>query len=455
MIFSDWPWQHWKSLCSQDCALVLEGQTLDWATLCQRVDVLAGGFHQQGVKAGDGVALKGKNSEQILLAWLALLQCGARVLPLNPQFPDPLLNALLPGLSISWGIAAADETPIPSVATLCWLTASPWQVNWQPDRFASMTLTSGSSGMPKAAVHTPMAHLASASGVLERLNYGREDSWLLSLPLFHVSGQGIFWRWLQAGGRLVVKPNAPLASALQDCTHASLVPTQLWRLLEQKQPFTLREVLLGGATIPVSLTQQAAARGLACWCGYGLTELASTVCAKPADGLSDVGTLLLGHQLKIVDGEIWLRSASLASGYWREGKLSPLCNDQGWFSTRDCGVLKEGRLQIIGRVDNLFFSGGEGIQPEMVEQVITQHPLIEQVFVVPMADSEFGQRPVAIVTTKEPLDYQEMKSWLSDKLPRFQIPVQWYTLPEQFKQGGIKVPRHQLVSWVAQMRLLS
>ncbi len=82
----------------------------------------------------------------------------------------------------------------------------------------------------------------------------------------------------------------PLAEALAGCTHASLVPTQLWRLLAQPLTgMTLKEVLLGGAMIPVALTERAEAAGIRCWCGYGLTELASTVCAKRADARPGVG----------------------------------------------------------------------------------------------------------------------------------------------------------------------
>lgn len=448
MTFFHWPWHHWARQRGDDNALILEGKTLNWGDLCQQVDALAGGFHQQGVKAGDGVALKGKNSAQILLAWLALLQCGARILPLNPQFPESFLSSLLPGMTLSWGLAAPDDTPPPGLPSLQWITASPWQETWQPDRLASMTLTSGSTGTPKAAVHTPAAHLASAAGVLSRLHYGMEDRWLLSLPLFHVSGQGIFWRWLLAGGQLVLKPDIPLGKALQGCTHASLVPTQLWRLLEQKQAITLREVLLGGAVIPVTLTQQAQAIGLTCWCGYGLTELASTVCAKRADGLPDVGPPLPGQRVKIVEGEIWLRSSSLARGYWHNGRLMPVCNAEGWFPSHDLGVLQGQRLQVLGRSDNLFFSAGEGIQPEAVEQVIARHPAIEQVFIVPVADVEFGQRPVAIITVREGVSFQDLHSWLEGKLPRFQMPVHWYLLPDEFQQEGIKVSRHRLMAWV-------
>jgi O-succinylbenzoic acid--CoA ligase len=96
-----------------------------------------------------------------------------------------------------------------------------------------MTLTSGSTGLPKAAVHT-CAPILPARGVLALMPYGEEDDWLLSLPLFHVSGQGILWRWLLAGARLTVREKQPLEQALRGCTHASLVPTQLWRLLNAR-----------------------------------------------------------------------------------------------------------------------------------------------------------------------------------------------------------------------------
>ncbi|MEW7314109.1 o-succinylbenzoate--CoA ligase [Buttiauxella gaviniae] len=448
MIFQDFPWQHWAQIRGSQPAVRLGHETLSWAELCQEVDTLAGGFYQQGVREGNGVALRSKNGPEMVLAFLALLQCGARVLPLNPQLPDSLLEQLLPELTISHALTLAAPLSVSDIPVLSMHHGERFQAQWLPSRYASMTLTSGSTGLPKAAVHTSDAHLASAAGVLSVMNYGPSDSWLLSLPLFHVSGQGIFWRWLLAGGCLVVRDLHPLCDALQDCTHASLVPTQLWRLLEQSQPLALREVLLGGAAIPVELTESAQAKGISCWCGYGLTELASTVCAKRADGLPDVGEALPGREVKIIDEEIWIRANSLASGYWKAGKVEPLVNSHGWFATRDRGVMHENRLTIVGRLDNLFFSGGEGIQPEDVERVIVTHPAIKQVFVVPIDDAEFGQRPVAVVEAGDDFDLSLLTEWLQGKVARFQQPVRWLRLPEELMQGGIKISRAQLTLWV-------
>ncbi|STU94370.1 O-succinylbenzoic acid--CoA ligase [Klebsiella pneumoniae subsp. ozaenae] len=117
--------------------------------------------------------------------------------------------------------------------------------------------------LPKAAVHSANAHLASAAGVLALMPFAAGDDWLLSLPLFHVSGQGIVWRWLLAGARLTVRDKQPLAQMLHGCTHASLVPTQLWRLLNDDAAVSLKAVLLGGASIPVELTERARSRAYA------------------------------------------------------------------------------------------------------------------------------------------------------------------------------------------------
>lgn len=78
MTFSDWPWRHWRRLREEAQALRLNERRLSWRELCAQIDALAVGFHAQGVRDGDGVLLRAYNQPDALLAWLALLQCGAR-----------------------------------------------------------------------------------------------------------------------------------------------------------------------------------------------------------------------------------------------------------------------------------------------------------------------------------------------------------------------------------------
>ena len=226
------------------------------------------------------------------------------------------------------------------------------------------------------------------------------------------------------------------------------MPTQLWRLLNSESHIALKAVLLGGAAIPVTLTQKAREQGVRTYCGYGLTEFASTVCAKEADGDPDVGCVLPGREVQVANGEVWIKAQSMASGYWRDGALIPLTNAQGWFATRDRGEWHGDRLTILGRMDNLFFSGGEGIQPESLERVIAAHPQINQVFIVPLDDAEFGQRPVAVVECEPGTDITRFPEWVQGKLARFEQPVHWLVLPAELKNGGIKISRQALKQWV-------
>ncbi|WP_273826597.1 o-succinylbenzoate--CoA ligase [Providencia rettgeri] len=463
--FDDWPWQHWANHQPDSIALYSNGENLTWASLNQQVKDLVTYFSMQGVTGGQCVVLRGKNSVELLLSQLALIACGARVLPLNPSIPERTLSELLPHLDISSVIDFTDDTEL--LANYRNLDYQLYyhfigEDDFQPANFqaqvtqpATLILTSGSTGLPKAAVHSVDAHLNSADGVVNVMNYQQGDCWLLSLPLFHVSGQGIVWRWLLKGGALALK-NQPLAEALQGVTHASLVPTQLWRLLnsETDAQLSLKEVLLGGASIPVSLTDLAQSRGIACWSGYGMTEMASTVCAKRADGKRGVGLPLKGKQVRIVADEIQVQSTSQALGYWFEGKIKPLNCIDGWFKTNDKGVFIDGEYQILGRLDNLFISGGECVQPEDIEAVINSHPNVSQSFIIPIDDIEFGQRPVAVVECDSDLPLSELSVWLKDKLAPYQYPKHFYQLDPSLKSGGIKVSRQQVKNWVLTNQLM-
>ncbi|ARZ00414.1 o-succinylbenzoate--CoA ligase [Yersinia ruckeri] len=449
---NQWPWRHWATVRPLAAALRLGEQTINWQQLVADIDGVAAAFHQQGVTAGAGVVVRGKNSYRLLLAYLAGLQCAARVLPLNPQLPISLLKPLLPNLAIDF--IFTDQNDDLSGLGLTTLVDSAAESivppPWDGQRLATMTLTSGSSGLPKAAVHRLDAHLSSAAGVLALMPFVVGDSWLLSLPLFHVSGQGIVWRWLSVGATLVIRDMQPLPQALEGCTHASLVPTQLWRLLAQPAgTSSLKAVLLGGAMIPTDLTEQAEARGIRCWCGYGLTEAASTVCAKRANGNAGVGVALAGRQVKLVDQEVWVKGDCLAAGYWQQGGLRPLTDENGWLHTRDRGQWLDDELHILGRLDNVFFSGGEGIQPEDIERILLLHPQVQHAFILPVDDAEFGQRPVAVIECSPELTWPVLSDWLTPQLAPFQRPVAFYRLPDELKKGGIKVSRRDVFDFLS------
>ncbi|MBF1223372.1 MAG: o-succinylbenzoate--CoA ligase [Haemophilus influenzae] len=445
------PWQAFaqnSAYANQVALRNSQGDPFTWVELVEKINQVEAFLLQQGVTAQSAVAFCGKNSEQILFLYLAVIQLGAKILGINPAFPQEKIAELCQVHGIDFCYQTED---------IRYLAAeSLTEHNADFTKAATMTLTSGSTGLTKAVVHNVSAHLANAEGVCALMNFSKDQSWLLSLPLYHVSGQGIVWRWLYAGATLVL-PKENFYQSIGEVSHVSLVPTQLQRwfdyLAEHPQPIQTQAVLLGGTQIPVKLTQALNELGVRSYSGYGMTEMASTVFAKQSDRKIGVGQPLLGREFKLVNEEVCLKGAGLAMGYWREGHIVPLTNAEGWFQTKDKAQWLDDELVIQGRLDNMFISGGENIQPEEIEKVIAQSDLVKQVFVLPKRDEEFGQRPVALVEFHMPFNESAVESlnvFLQGPLERFKQPVAYYELPQDLIQGAIKISRKALADWLSQ-----
>ncbi|HDF2341116.1 TPA: o-succinylbenzoate--CoA ligase [Morganella morganii] len=453
MTAAQWPWVAHAQQTPHKTALRCADSSLTWAELTALADARAAGFYQQGVRESNCVVLRGKNSTELVIDFLALLRCGAVILTLNPALPRGLQAELVASLDADYLCDRSDGTialPLKTLDPSVTGTAPP-DVIPHPKRLATLILTSGSTGLPKAIAHRPVAHLAAAQGVVSLLNYQAGDSWLLSLPLCHVSGQGILWRWLLQGGEMVLRAEGEtLAESLRGCTHASLVPTQLWRLLQSPETLPpLQDVLLGGAAIPVALTEAAEARGIRCWCGYGMTEFASTVCAKRADGKPGVGYPLSGKDIRLDEQQqILVNGDSFAAGVWLNGALHTLPTHDGWYPTRDKGHMQDGELVIDGRLDNLFCCGGENVQPEVTEKQLMHYPLITECLVVPVNSDEFGAVPVYLIRDYDDWtdeQRQHFSDWCLAELPAFMRPAACYALPEADAGSGIKRTRAPLI----------
>jgi O-succinylbenzoate-coA ligase len=445
------PWQAFaqnSAYANQVALRNSQGDPFTWVELVEKINQVEAFLLQQGVTAQSAVAFCGKNSDKILFLYLAVIQLGAKILGINPAFPQEKIAELCRVYGVDFCYQTED---------IHYLVAEALPEHKADlTKAATMTLTSGSTGLPKAVVHNVSAHLANAEGVCALMNFDKEQSWLLSLPLYHVSGQGIVWRWLYAGATLVL-PKEDFYQSIGEVSHVSLVPTQLQRwfdyLAEHPQPIHTRAVLLGGTQIPVKLTQALNELGIRSYAGYGMTEMASTAFAKQSDGKIGVGQPLLGREFKLVNEEVWLKGAGLAMGYWRDGRIEPLANHEGWFQTKDKGQWLGNELVIQGRLDNMFISGGENIQPEEIEKVIAQSDLVKQIFVLPKHNEEFGHRPVAIVefhTSFNKSSVESLNVFLQGRLERFKQPVAYYELPQDLIQGAIKISRKALADWLSQ-----
>ena len=287
--------------------------------------------------------------------------------------------------------------------------------------------TSGSTGEPKRVVLSRSAMRASATATAARL--GGHGQWLLNLPATYVAGLQVLFRSVLAGTEPVVQDGsfADAAAAMTgERRYVSLVPTQLHRMLaDPAQAEALRTfdtVLVGGAAVPGTLRDRAAEAGVHVVATYGMSETCGGCVydGHPLDGVA-VG---IGSE-----GRVRIAGPVLFDGYDGRPDLTAEVLREGWFHTQDLGRLDEdGRLQVLGRADDVVLSGGVNVPGPAVAARLREHPAVEAAEVVGAEDPEWGQRVVACVVGDLPLD--EARDWVAAVHPRSWAPQQLLRLEE-------------------------
>ncbi|MEI6859251.1 MAG: AMP-binding protein, partial [Shewanella sp.] len=328
----------------------------------------------------------------------------------------------------------------------------------------NIILTSGSSGPPKAALHSLNNHIANAEGSRSFIPLEPGDSWLLTLPMFHIGGLAIINRCALAGATVVLQDNPSNISLqlLRDkITHISMVSTQLFRLLNQ-DPDSLKQVkalLLGGGAISSAMLTQLDIQNIRSFTSYGMTEMGSQITTGVTHKDGSCGHLLPGRELKIQDNKIYVRGETLFLGYLvshslirSENPITLTLDPDGWFFTKDRGYWnKDGNLCILGRCDNMFICGGENIQPEEVEAILKQHPEIEDAIVFPLTDGEFDNLPAAVIKGNIPLQ-SELDILVCSQAARFKRPRKYYSWPE-IELTSLKISRQKIIEAVLSKEL--
>lgn len=376
---------------------------------------------------------------------LAVLRLGAVALPVGVRLPplarDELRVRFAPTVHIGDGSPLLDEV----LEALEGPPATRVDPPAGARRRATVFLTSGTGGKPKAVVHRLEDHLVSAGRAAEHLDLRHGDRWIATLALNHVGGLAPVFRSLVAGVTWVV-PAGPLSvGVLRDtrASHVSVVSTQLRRLLDAgpPPPESLRCVLLGGGPSDPDTIRRAVSAGWPIVSSYGMTETASMVTAtRPGDpDPVTAGRPLDGVLIRIgADREILVRCPSLAEGYLEGGRVFGLVDRNGWYHTGDRGSMDgSGCIRVEGRLDRLFVSGGENVQPEEIERHLGSISGVREAVVVPVPDTEFGQRPVAFIDGE--FDPEALRAELSRWLPSFLVPIRFLEMPVGKASGAIKI----------------
>lgn len=281
----------------------------------------------------------------------------------------------------------------------------------EPDT-AVIVATSGSTGAAKGVLLSASALRASAEATHARL--GGPGHWLVATPAQFVGGLQILVRARLAGtepgvvdlsrpfrGAGFAEAARPVLAAGSGPKYTAMVPTQLRRLLDEGGAglAALRAfdtVIIGAAALPAELAERAAGAGVRVVGAYGMSETASG-CVYDGVPLSGVAVRLAGDA-----GRVEISGPVLASGYRRAPEATAAAFVDGWFVTGDAGRRHpDGRIEVLGRTDDLINTGGVKIAPVLVERVLAGVAGVREACVVGVPDERWGQAVVAAVVPSE------------------------------------------------------
>ncbi len=414
----------------------------------------------RGISYKDRLVIVENNSIEYVIVLLALWRMGVVACPLNPRWPlETILDCcktLNPKaiLTSQKQIISCKKNSMTTVELKELISFDARQnleihpIDIPLTNEATIIWTSGSSAQPKAAVHTWGNHFYSAAGSQEVVPLKAGDRWVLSLPLYHVSGISIVCRCFLAGATIVISGDEDLVEVIRRSkpTHLSLVNAQFYRLLENKDCYpllkSLKCILLGGSAIALSLFKKALYLELPVYTSYGLTETSSQVATGKVESLDKPYAKVLPYrQLKIdKNGQILVKGEVLFKGYLNQNKITCALTEDGWFETKDIGKFENGCLTVLGRLDNMFICAGENIQPEEIEGVLMRMEQIRQAIVIGKQDAEYGLRPIAFIRSHGAFNQKLYENHCATYLPKIKIPVAFYPWPEDLNLG-IKISR--------------
>jgi malonyl-CoA/methylmalonyl-CoA synthetase len=427
-------------------ALEFLGREYTFGEIDARSDRMAQYLVSRGLKTGDRLCLQLANCVEMLDLYLACVKLGVIFVPINVLYKDReiahILNDAEPALFLQ-------EPPDASA-----FPAERPAVTLDGDSPAGIIYTSGTTGASKGAVLTHNNFAANAINLLTCWQIAAADRLLLALPLFHVHGLGNgIHCWLISGCRMRLLPRFEHAKAAAEFldfrpTLFFGVPTIYVRLLDfpadaaRKIGGFMRLFVSGSAPLPPQVFEDFRAKfGHTILERYGMSENLMDI-GNPYIGERRPGTVgqpLPGVQVKLVNGEIYMKGPNLFAGYWRRAE-SPLVD--GWFPTGDLAeVSADGYYTLKGRKSDVIISGGFNIYPREIEEFLQEQEEVAEAAVVGEPDAVRGEVPVAYVVLRSPAD---LEARCREKLASFKVPRAFREVEKLPRNAMGKVQKHLL-----------
>ncbi|MBA3335600.1 MAG: long-chain fatty acid--CoA ligase [Acidobacteria bacterium] len=491
--------EHHARLAPDKDAIVWNEMRFSYGQLNALSNRVANALVELNIGHGDKVALCCPNLPFFPIVYYAIMKVGAAVVPLNVLFQPreiayhltdsdakavfvfegtselPLAQTVKEGFDkvatceniVVMTIDPMGASPIAGAQTLTEITKN------KPETFetfptkandtCAILYTSGTTGQPKGAELTHlnlMTNVTTCYGIhLPVLDFtdGLQKTCLITLPLFHTTGQTVQMNVnLYAGNRVVLlprfEPRATLEAMEKECVNFWVgVPTMYWALLKyveennidiSRTAKNLKVTSSGGAPMPVEVMKDfEKVFGVRVFEGYGLSETSPLATFNQFEKPSKPGTVgqpIFGVDVKCVDendvevecgtrGEVVIRGSNVMKGYYKRPEATAEALRNGWFHTGDIGIIdKDGYLSIVDRKKDMILRGGYNIYPRELEEIIMTHEAVSLCAVIGVKDERLGEEVKAYVVLKQNynLTENEMIEWCkqqfaANKYPRY------------------------------------
>lgn len=490
---------HHARLAPEKEAIVWDSVRLSYGELDKLSNRVANALVEMGIGRGDKVALSCPNLPFFPIVYYGIMKAGAAVVPLGVLFTHREIEyhltdsdakaifvfegtselPLAATVKIAFDAVPTCEhlvvmtkdlmgsSPIDGHPTLTQLTFDKPEtfeiVATSPDDTCAILYTSGTTGQPKGA---ELTHFNLYSNVvttflvhLPMLDFtdGKQKTCLITLPLFHTTGQTVQMNTqMYAGHRVVLlprfEPKATLDAMVAERVNFWVgVPTMYWALLKYVAETgydissikdTMKVCSSGGAPMPVEVMREfGEVFGVRVMEGYGLSETSPLATFNHFEMPSKPGTVgqpIHGVDIKCFDendnevprgerGEVVIRGANVMKGYYKRPEATAEAFRSGWFHTGDIGIMdEEGYLAIVDRKKDMILRGGYNVYPRELEEVIMTHPAVSLCAVIGVKDERLGEEVKAFLVLKEgaQLSDAEFIDWCkgqfaANKYPRY------------------------------------